>query len=152
MRPSDRIRAVGRSYQEKGSGFGMAHFVAIVMHRGEFPDGYGDQPGPDPAMFGMPMEDDGRRDDVLLSQNLISCTHFVPDYDALRSAATTILVAGGEKSAGTLAYRGGEAAAARLGKRLVTFPGDHGGFLGGEYGQTGEPDAFAARLREVLAG
>ncbi len=29
---------------------------------------------------------------------------------------------------------------------------DHGGFLGGEYGQTGEPDAFAATLREVLAG
>jgi hypothetical protein len=28
--------------------------------------------------------------------------------------------------------------------------GDHGGFLGGEYGQTGEPDAFAATLREVL--
>ena len=26
----------------------------------------------------------------------------------------------------------------------------HGGFLGGEYGQTGEPDAFAARLRDVL--
>jgi hypothetical protein len=24
------------------------------------------------------------------------------------------------------------------------------GFLGGEYGQTGEPDAFAATLREVL--
>ncbi len=23
-------------------------------------------------------------------------------------------------------------------------------FMGGEYGQTGEPDAFAAKLREVL--
>ena len=32
------------------------------------------------------------------------------------------------------------------------FPSDHGGFLGGEYGQTGDPDAFAARLREVLGG
>jgi hypothetical protein len=31
------------------------------------------------------------------------------------------------------------------------FPSDHGGFLGGEYGQMGEPDAFAAKLREVLA-
>jgi len=27
----------------------------------------------------------------------------------------------------------------------------HGGFLGGEYGQSGEPDAFAAKLREVLS-
>lgn len=31
-------------------------------------------------------------------------------------------------------------------------PGGHGGFLGGEYGQIGEPDAFAGRLREVLEG
>jgi hypothetical protein len=34
----------------------------------------------------------------------------------------------------------------------VTFPGDHGGFLGDEYGQSGVPDEFAARLRDVLAG
>ena len=34
----------------------------------------------------------------------------------------------------------------------VVFPSGHGGFLGGEYGQSGEPDAFAAKLREVLAG
>jgi hypothetical protein len=32
------------------------------------------------------------------------------------------------------------------------FPSGHGGFLGGEYGQTGDPDAFTARLREVLDG
>ncbi len=30
----------------------------------------------------------------------------------------------------------------------VAFPGDHGGFLGGEYG---ESDAFAATLHKVLA-
>jgi hypothetical protein len=34
----------------------------------------------------------------------------------------------------------------------VTFPGGHDGFLGGEYGSTGEPDAFAATLRKVLDG
>ncbi len=33
----------------------------------------------------------------------------------------------------------------------VIFPSGHAGFLGGEYGQTGEPEAFAAKLREVLA-
>jgi hypothetical protein len=27
---------------------------------------------------------------------------------------------------------------------FVTFPGGHDGFLGGEYGTTGQPDAFAA--------
>ena len=28
----------------------------------------------------------------------------------------------------------------------VVFPSHHGGFLGGEYGQADEPDAFAAKL------
>lgn len=32
-----------------------------------------------------------------------------------------------------------------------TFPGGHDGFLGGEYGRTGKPDAFAATLREILS-
>ncbi len=50
-----------------------------------------------------------------------------------------------------MAHRGGEAVAERLGIDPVVFPSDHGGFLGGEYGQTGEPDAFAAKLREVLS-
>ena len=36
-------------------------------------------------------------------------------------------------------------------RRPSSFPSDHGGFLGGEYGQAGDPDAFAAKLREVLA-
>lgn len=30
------------------------------------------------------------------------------------------------------------------------FPSDHGGFLGGEYGQTGKPEEFASALRRVL--
>jgi hypothetical protein len=30
------------------------------------------------------------------------------------------------------------------------FPSHHAGFLGGEYGQTGEPEAFATTLRGVL--
>ncbi|HJW36003.1 MAG TPA: alpha/beta hydrolase, partial [Actinomycetes bacterium] len=34
---------------------------------------------------------------------------------------------------------------------MVMFPSNHGGFHGDEYGQPGQPDAFAAKLREVLA-
>jgi hypothetical protein len=37
-----------------------------------------------------------------------------------------------------------------LGVEAAVFPSHHGGFLGGEYGWGGEPEAFAARLREVL--
>jgi hypothetical protein len=108
------------------------------------------QPGPDPAMFGMPSEDDGTRTDPLLGQNIISCTHYEPDFAALRAASTRIVMAAGAESAGEMAHRGAEAVAERLGTEPVNFPSGHGGFLGGEYGQTGDPDAFAARLREVL--
>ena len=48
------------------------------------------------------------------------------------------------------AGRAAAAVAERLGTTPITFPGGHDGFLGGEYGQTGELDAFAATLRQVL--
>jgi hypothetical protein len=32
------------------------------------------------------------------------------------------------------------------------FPSHHGGFLDAEFGYAGQPEAFAAKLREVLAG
>ena len=144
------VRAISNSYQQKGWGAGMAHFIAIVAHKDEFPDDIGTQPGPDPQMFGMPADDDGSRTDVMLGQNIITCTHYEPDFDALRAASTRIVLAAGAESDGEMAHRGAEAVAERLGTTPVTFPSDHGGFLGGEYGQTGKPDEFAARLREVL--
>jgi pimeloyl-ACP methyl ester carboxylesterase len=145
------VRAISDSYQQRGWGAGMAHFIAIVSHRGEFPDDIGEQPAPDPAMFGMPTEDDGSRTDVMLGQNIITCTHCEPDFDALRSASTRIVLAAGAGSEGEMANRGAHAVAERLGIEPVAFPSDHGGFLGGEYGQTGEPEAFAAKVREVLS-
>jgi hypothetical protein len=103
-------------------------------------------------MFGLPTEDDGTRNDPLLGQNMVSCTHYQLDFEALGAASTHIVLGAGAESEGEMAHRGAEAVAARLGTKPVTFPSGHGGFLGGEYGQTGKPDAFAARLREVLAG
>ena len=144
-------RAVQETYQRSGWGAGLAHFITLTSHRGPFTAEVASQPAPDPAMFGMPTEDDGSRTDPLLGQNLITSTHYGPDFDALRSAATRIVIAAGEESEGQLANRGAVAAAERLGTKPVSFPSDHGGFLGGEYGQTGQPDAFAAKLREVLA-
>ena len=143
-------RAINNSYETRGWGAGMAHFIAVVSHRGEFPDDFGQQPAPDPAMFGMPAEDDGTRTDVMLRQNVITVTHYEPDFDALRAASTRIVIAAGAESEGEMAHRGAEAVAERLETAPVTFPSDHAGFLGGEYGQTGDPDAFAAKLREVL--
>jgi pimeloyl-ACP methyl ester carboxylesterase len=143
-------RAVGQTYEARGFGAGMAHFIAVVSHQGEFPDGYADQPPPDPAMFGLPAADDGSRNDPLMgSGNMTITPSYEPDFDALRKASTRIVMAAGNE-AGTMANRGAHGVAERLGLEVVTFPGGHGGFLGGEYGQMGEPDAFAAKLREVL--
>ena len=123
----------------------------MVTFRGPLPDEFATQPPPDPAMFGMPTEDDGSRDDVMLA-NLGSGIGFTPDADRLKAASTTIVMAVGEGSEGEIAHRGGVAVAELLGTEPVVFPSDHAGFLGGEYGQSGDPEAFAARLREVLDG
>ncbi len=144
-------RAVHDTYHRHGFGHGMAQFIALVSLRGPVPADFASQLAPDPATFGMPTEDDGARDDLMLGANIVSVTHPRPDVDALRAVSTRIVLAVGVGSEGEFAHRGAKAVAELLGTSPVTFPGDHGGFLGGEYGQTGEPDAFAARLRDVLA-
>ncbi len=146
------VDAIRRSYQSGGFGAGMAHFMAITSQRGPFPDDIADQPAPDPVMFGMPAEDDGSRTDVMLGQNIFTCTHCDPDFDTLRRAPTRIVVAAGEESQGEMANRGAYAVAERLGTTVEVFPSHHGGFLGGEYGWPGAPEPFAAKLRQVLEG
>jgi pimeloyl-ACP methyl ester carboxylesterase len=144
-------RAVHETYQRSGWGAGMAHFIAVASHQGPFTAEIAGQPAPDPAMFGMPTEDDGSRTDPMLGHHMVTSTHYEPDVDALGSASTPIVLAAGEESEGQMTSRGAFAVAERLGTKPVIFPSGHGGFLGGEYGQTGQPDAFAAKLREVLA-
>ncbi|WP_112248520.1 alpha/beta fold hydrolase [Kribbella monticola] len=140
-----------QTYQRDGMGAGMAKFIAFVSYAGEISDDYTEQPAPDPAMFGLPTTDDGSRDDALLGQNVRGCTSYQPDLDALAQVKDKIVVGVGEESEGQFARRGGEAIAARLGLTPVTFPSNHGGFLGDEYGQPGKPTEFAATLREALA-
>jgi pimeloyl-ACP methyl ester carboxylesterase len=147
---SAAVRAIQRSYQAGGWGAGMAHFMAVTSHRGEFPDGFADQPAPDPAAFGMPADDDGKRTDVMLAQNIIGTTHYEPDFDRLGTASTRIVVGAGAESEGEMANRGAHAVAQRLGQEPVIFPSHHGGFLSGEHGWGGDPDAFAAKLHDVL--
>jgi pimeloyl-ACP methyl ester carboxylesterase len=140
------------TYQASGTGPALAKFIAFVMHQGQVTGAYLDRPAPDPAMFGLPTEDDGSRDDPLLGQNLRRSTQFRLDYDALLAAPTRVVVARGEASGEALAARGADGVAARLGRTTAAFPSGHTGFLGGEHGQQGSPDEFAARLREVLDG
>jgi pimeloyl-ACP methyl ester carboxylesterase len=144
-------RAVNETYKQRGWGAGMAHFIALVSHRGEFDPGFAEQPAPDPAMFGLPTEDDGSRTDPLLGLALVGSIGYEPDFHALRAASNRIVLAAGVESEGELANRGAFAVAERLGVEPVIFPSNHAGFLGGEYGQMGDPEAFAGKLRDVLA-
>jgi pimeloyl-ACP methyl ester carboxylesterase len=138
------------TYQRDGYGRAMAKFIQLVMHPGSLPPDYLDRPAPDPSAFGLPTEDDGSRDDALLSRNLAMPT-FEPDIAALRTASVRLAPAIGAGGAGTMARRGGEALAAALGVDPVVFPGDHGGFTVSPWSPANDPAAFAATLREVLA-
>jgi pimeloyl-ACP methyl ester carboxylesterase len=137
--------------QRDGFGRAMAKFLVLVSHDGPLPADYGDQPAPDPAMFGLPTQDDGSREDPLVGQNIFTCNAYEHDFEALRTARTNIVIGIGALSGNAIAGRAAAVVAERLGEDPVSFPGGHGGFLGGEYGQTDEPDAFADTLREVLA-
>jgi pimeloyl-ACP methyl ester carboxylesterase len=144
------VRSVRDAYERSGFGAGMARFIQLTSIEGPIPADVADQPDPDPSMFGMPADDDGTRNDVLLGQNLISTTHWQPDFDALRAASTRIILAAGEESAGQMANRAAHVIAGHLGTDAVVFPSHHGGFVGGESGWGGKPEEFAVKLREVL--
>jgi pimeloyl-ACP methyl ester carboxylesterase len=137
---ASRARAGLRdAYEKGGSSAGMASFIAMTSWQGEFTDEYFAQPAPDPAAFGMPTEDDGTRDDPLLS-----------DRSWPVSGYRRIVIAVGEESGNGMTGRTSIATAALLGQEATVFPSHHGGFLGGEFGYAGQPEAFAKRLREVL--
>jgi pimeloyl-ACP methyl ester carboxylesterase len=141
---------IHQTYQRSGFGPAMAKFIALASQQGPIPADYASRPAPDPAAFGLPAEDDGSRNDPLVGQNMISCPHYEHDFGALRAASTRIVVGAGEESGQTVTGRSSAAVAERLGMAPVTFPGGHDGFLGGEYGGMGKPDAFAATLHTLL--
>jgi pimeloyl-ACP methyl ester carboxylesterase len=138
------------AYAAKGWGFGMAAFIAMTTWQGEFTEDYFAQSTLDPAQFGMPTEDDGSRDDPLLSDRSSAVTSYRPDFDALVVAPTRIVIAVGEESMGTFTGRTSVATAERLGQQATVFPSHHGGFVGGDSPYAGQPEAFARTLREVL--
>jgi pimeloyl-ACP methyl ester carboxylesterase len=71
-------------------------------------------------------------------------TRYVPDAAAVGAGAARVVIGIGEDSSRLLTYRTSTATAELLGCPTVEFPGDHGGFMGA-------PEAFAQRLRDVLA-
>ncbi|GAA2776369.1 alpha/beta fold hydrolase [Streptomyces showdoensis] len=148
-----RARAdVREVYEKRGWGAGMAAFVAMTSWDGEFTDAYFARPAADPAAFGLPVGDDGSRDDPLLSDRSWAVSGYRPDAEAIAAAPTRVVIAVGEESGGVLTGRTSVATAELLGQRVTVFPSHHGGFADAESGYPGKPDEFAHRLREVLDG
>jgi pimeloyl-ACP methyl ester carboxylesterase len=148
---AERARAAVRdAYEAGGTGAGMAAFIAMTSWRGEFSEEFFAQPVPDPAAFGMSGEDDGSRDDPLLSDRSWAVSSYRPDVEALAASPTRIVIAVGEESTSTFTGRTSVATAELLGQQPTVFPSHHGGFLGGEFGYAGQPEAFARKLRAVL--
>ena len=148
---AERARAgVRDAYEANGLSAGMAAFIAMTSWRGAFTDEFFAQPEPDPAAFGMQTDDDGSREDPLLSDRSWAVNGYRPDIDALAAAPTRIVIAVGEESEDIFTGRTSEATAELLGQRATVFPSHHGGFLGAESGYPGQPEPFARKLRDVL--
>jgi len=148
---AERARAAVRDvYEAGGGGAGMAAFMVMGSWRGEYTEEYFAQPAPDPASFGMPAEDDGSRDDPLLSDRSWAISSYRPDVDALLAAPTRVVIAVGEESEGTFTGRTSVATADLLGQAPTVFPSHHGGFVGGDSPYAGQPENFGRKLRAVL--
>ncbi|KGN41460.1 alpha/beta fold hydrolase [Knoellia aerolata] len=142
---------VARAYAERGFGAGMAAFIRMTSWQGEFTDEYFAQPPADPAQFGLPTEDDGSRDDPLLSDRADAVTDARPDLDALRRSEPRLVLAVGEETGDTITARTTRGLAEQVGLPVAVFPSHHGGFASAEGPWPGQPVAFGARLAEVLA-
>lgn len=74
---------------------------------------------------------------------LLPIALYQPDFSALQSAPTRLVVAGGTASKGEFPQRTAVALSERLGTPLVDFPGGHAGFIS-------DPNEFATVLRRTL--
>jgi pimeloyl-ACP methyl ester carboxylesterase len=148
---AERARgAVRDAYEAGGRSAGMAAFMVMASWRGEFTDDYFAQPAPDPAAFGMPTDDDGSRDDPLVSDRSWAISSYRPDVEALVAAPTRVVTAVGEESEGVFTWRAAVATADLLGQTATVFPSHHGGFVGGDGPYAGQPENFGRKLRAVL--
>lgn len=83
--------------------------------------------------------------DVLMKQELLPVTNYLPDVQRIKQNGTRVFMAVGQwaQDRKTWYAQANQILAAKLGCELVTFPGHHGSFMD-------MPDEFAATLRSVL--
>lgn len=105
--------------------------------------GFDDDPEDMPPGMMEPTEQDIADGARFFGHELRWTTRYEPDIAALRDGPARVIVGVGVDSGDLLTYQTSAALAERLGTPMVTFPGDHGGFIG-------HPQAFAETLGEVL--
>lgn len=96
-------------------------------------------------LFGGEIHGQAAADELFSFAHMERATTFwTPDLAALRACGAPVVIAIGERSVDELCDRTSRALAAELGVHPQMFPGGHVGFAE-------DPEAFTARLREVLA-
>ena len=126
-------------YQEQGPEAAITRFAQTAGMDGPPPE-------MSPEAGAFMMEQMARMEQnvpFFLAHYLVPITSFVPDIERLKGGATQVMVGLGVDSEGQETWDTSTALAKRLGVSPVMFPGDH-------VGMATQPDAFAARLREVL--
>jgi pimeloyl-ACP methyl ester carboxylesterase len=117
---------------------------AAPSRRGRLPGGAeGPQGEPDPETMAM-MARLQKNMEFFIGYEVPPFNRYTPDINTLRASSVRVVAAMGDASEGEPPHRAALALAERLGAETVLFPGDHGGF-------GAQPQAFAARLNEVLA-
>ena len=135
------LRMSGEEPEEGGE-----HVVedAAVQQRGRLPGGGpGPEGQPDPETMQL-MARLAKNMEFFIGYEVPPFNKYGPDIAALKVSSVRVVPAMGDASKGEPPHRAACALAERLGTQPVVFPGDHGGF-------GAQPDAFAAKLHEVLS-
>jgi pimeloyl-ACP methyl ester carboxylesterase len=127
--------AIVDTFHRDGFRAAWAHFMRNA--------GFGLNPDDAPPVESEPSEQEIRENTRFFEVDLRPTCRYLPDFAALTSGASRVVVGIGAESGPLLTYRTSVALAQRLGTDPAEFPGDHGGFMGA-------PSEFAEVLRRVL--
>jgi pimeloyl-ACP methyl ester carboxylesterase len=140
------------TFRREGPGPAFHEFMVFAGFIGDDAEPPGPPPaGPSEADQGAPVPPPEAAEEAhaaatrFFLHEVRGTTTYQPDVAALRSASTRVVIGIGAASGNLVTDPTSRAVAELLGTKPVEFPGDHGGFMG-------QPEAFAAVLREVLAG
>ncbi len=127
-------------YREQGPEAAIMHFMSSAGMDGPPPEMSAEAE----AFMTDQMARMEQNTEFFIAHYLVPITGYIPDLEKLRQGSTRVMVGVGAESEGQETWDTSIALARGLGVDPTVFPGDH-------IGMAIQPDAFAARLREVLS-